>query len=315
MFEDKEGNNTVSTDDVIQRYYYYPFGAETENTPWTQHNNPEIRYQYNGKEKITELGLGWNDYGARNYDALLGRWMGVDALAEKYMVYNPYVYCLGNPVRFIDPDGRKVIVGNIYEEDENCKPKYKTISDAFKAFATSKVGIAFLSNFAEKGQTIEGVTYNKDGKFHKKNINFSIEAVMYCKNINNDSRSGQTLTSLNEKGLNINMQIDCDGFGQRDWYLGTMCHEAFIHAESFGDDYLKDGKLDFSNFSLERRTAYRDEIKSGLGARVLQHDRALNHLEEFYSRCIPAFRNFYKLNNLPQKSEDEIQRAIGTFKM
>jgi hypothetical protein len=53
--------------------------------------------------------LGWNDYGARNYDALLGRWMGVDALAEKYMAYNPYVYCLGNPISLIDPDGRYVL--------------------------------------------------------------------------------------------------------------------------------------------------------------------------------------------------------------
>ena len=73
MFEDNNGDNIVTNDEVIQRYYYYPFGAETKNAPWTQQASPTVRYQYNGKEKIDELGLGWNDYGARNYDALLGR--------------------------------------------------------------------------------------------------------------------------------------------------------------------------------------------------------------------------------------------------
>jgi hypothetical protein len=59
--------------------------------------------------------LGWNDYGARNYDALLGRWLGVDALAEKYMGYNPYVYCLGNPVSLIDPNGQFPITPSFRE--------------------------------------------------------------------------------------------------------------------------------------------------------------------------------------------------------
>ena len=106
MFEDNNGDNIVKSDEVIQRYYYYPFGAETKNAPWTQQSTPSIRYQYNGKEKIDELGLGWNDYGARNYDALLGRWMGVDALSEKMTGYNPYTFCFGNPISFIDLDGR-----------------------------------------------------------------------------------------------------------------------------------------------------------------------------------------------------------------
>jgi RHS repeat-associated protein len=116
MFEDKGDDKMVATDEVIQRYYYYPFGAETENTPWTKLNTPEIRYQYNGKEKINELGLGWNDYGARNYDALLGRWMGVDALAEKYHFESPYTYVHNNPTAYTDPNGKDAIItikGNV----------------------------------------------------------------------------------------------------------------------------------------------------------------------------------------------------------
>jgi len=42
------------------------------------------------------------------YDPAVGRFMGVDPLAEKYNSWSPYTYTLNNPVRYIDPDGREV---------------------------------------------------------------------------------------------------------------------------------------------------------------------------------------------------------------
>lgn len=34
-------------------------------------------------------------------------WYGVDPLYERYPDMSPYVYCAGNPVKFIDPNGRE----------------------------------------------------------------------------------------------------------------------------------------------------------------------------------------------------------------
>jgi hypothetical protein len=54
--------------------------------------------------------LGWYDYGARMYNPNVGRWNGVDPLAEKYQPISPYVYVANNPLKFIDPNGEEIWV-------------------------------------------------------------------------------------------------------------------------------------------------------------------------------------------------------------
>jgi len=91
--------------EVLQRHFYYPFGMDMDGT-WLRVKPYEDRYRYNHKE-LTK-GLGWYAYGARYYDAAIGRFTEVDPLAEKYYGWSPYNYVLGNPIRFKDPDGRSV---------------------------------------------------------------------------------------------------------------------------------------------------------------------------------------------------------------
>jgi len=61
--------------------------------------------------------LNWYDYGARHYDAVLGRFTTVDPLAEKDYLNAPYNYCGNNPVIRIDPTG--MLASPIYDEEGN----------------------------------------------------------------------------------------------------------------------------------------------------------------------------------------------------
>lgn len=80
-----------------------------------------VRFLTTQHERDTETG--YDNRGARLYDAEIGRFLSVDPLAQEFGAWSSYNYVLGNPVMFIDPDGRKAddfvqrVDGSIYWDD------------------------------------------------------------------------------------------------------------------------------------------------------------------------------------------------------
>ena len=95
--------------DFNRQSEYYKFERLSfDGRPISDQSNEEgfQNYKYNGKEMDRMYGLDWLDYGARMDNPAIGLWTQVDPLAEKYYNVSPYVYCAGNPIRYVDPDGR-----------------------------------------------------------------------------------------------------------------------------------------------------------------------------------------------------------------
>lgn len=109
--KDHLGNNRVvinSNGAVIEKSHYYPSGMRF--SPESTSNSAALPYRYNGKELEAMNGLNQYDYGARRRGAGLPIWTAVDPLAEKYYSISPYVYCAGNPVNVVDPDGKQIYI-------------------------------------------------------------------------------------------------------------------------------------------------------------------------------------------------------------
>lgn len=105
-YKDTDNNGNISSYEILEENNYYPFGLKHSGY-YTGNTQANYKYKFSGKELQDELGLNLYDYGARNYDPAIGRWMNIDPLAETSRRFSPYTYTLNNPVFFIDPDGRK----------------------------------------------------------------------------------------------------------------------------------------------------------------------------------------------------------------
>ena len=93
----------------IEKYAYDPWGRRVNPDDWSLVDN---RNQF-----ITDRGFTLHEHYdqmqiinmvARLYDPLAGVFISVDPLADKYPGWGAYVYCMNNPVEYIDPTGEFV---------------------------------------------------------------------------------------------------------------------------------------------------------------------------------------------------------------
>ena len=102
---------------VVETNDYYPFGKRITPPPvaepveaTSQSATSPNRWLFSGKESQSFLyaNISLLDFGARMYNPTIARWTTSDPMSEKYYGISPYVYCLGNPISIIDPNGMDI---------------------------------------------------------------------------------------------------------------------------------------------------------------------------------------------------------------
>lgn len=137
---DESGNVDSWTD-------YYPFGKESRGSSTA--NRP--KEQFTGKERDSEIGLDY--FGARYYNAEIGRWLTVDPKGGKYPDLTPYNYVANNPIKLVDLDGRDIYVSEALAK-----------TDAWKNWVASDEGKAFYAAFDKGGEWADVDVYFESGR-------------------------------------------------------------------------------------------------------------------------------------------------------
>ncbi|GHV58333.1 hypothetical protein FACS1894182_10120 [Bacteroidia bacterium] len=263
-------NNKTKPALTNQRTQYYPSGL-----PWSEGLSPSIQpYKYNGKEFIEMHGYDTYDYGARGMHAAKMRFDTMDPLAEKYPETSPYAYCLNNPVKYIDPDGRTVYFyqdnGNGRFDQVEFSQLDATTQEWLYGWMNSGSGQEFLSNFVDGEQsftwdgntvTIQGNGNNYDAQYTFGNAETQIypDGSVYTVH-------GKTEWSLyNDKPV---MQIHTDIHQSTADQIATFGHEQTVHA---------DKDVEYLNKNFVRGAANNSEMVTGLNSSGATDHAAYNN--------------------------------------
>jgi RHS repeat-associated protein len=106
-YSDSDNNGSVDSSEILEENNYYPGGLKHKgyNNVITGTDHP---YGFGGMEEQDELGLEWLDFGARNYDPALMRWMNIDPLADKYVYNSTYAFAENKVVKYNELEGLEV---------------------------------------------------------------------------------------------------------------------------------------------------------------------------------------------------------------
>ena len=95
---------------IVEENHYYAYGLKiagisSHKLADVNEGNTDNKYLYNDKELDDEGDLNWLDYGFRNYDLQIGRFVQVDPLTDEMPDMSTYHYAYNDPIGNIDEDG------------------------------------------------------------------------------------------------------------------------------------------------------------------------------------------------------------------
>lgn len=144
------GNFTFNTVEYVADYF--PYGKALREFV----NGDRERYISTQHERDAETGFDYR--GARYYDSDVARFLSLDPLKMKFDSWSDYNYVLGNPLRYIDPNGKSPTDEFIINYDKNGKRTSEKISN----LGGDKFNFMHI-----KGGVNDGKTYLKDLKSKK----------------------------------------------------------------------------------------------------------------------------------------------------
>jgi len=191
---------------ILEENNYYPFGLEHTGyddnheivgtdeeqghvtiIPVSENLGDSFTYKFGGKELQDELGLDWHDFGARNYQADLGRFFNIDRYAENFMPISTYQYAANNPISYIDYNGDYITIGI---KDNKGKQIYSVLYEDGKAYHYTQ---------DSKGNITKGNEYDGDSG------GFVEQAVADLNKIGNTKQGARMVNALqnSSEGYNI----------------------------------------------------------------------------------------------------------------
>ncbi len=200
---------------------YYPFGMEM---PKRALSPTAYRFGFNGKENDNEVaGTGsWQNYGMREYDTRIARFISVDPLTKKYPELTPYQFASNRPIDGIDLDGLewslsngkvqyKAVIANSTNKHVNLYSLKNEISKQYKRM----FGVDFEINLR--------VCYSKDYKVAKDEGLIEIQP---------DSHFGNKATSADGTILGRHIGIKESRISEDGKLIGAYSDEGEIYDES-----------------------------------------------------------------------------------
>lgn len=182
--------------------------------------------------------------------------MNIDPLAEKYTYYSPYTYCLDNPIRYIDPDGRDVWEINNAGEVVNRK-KDKT-QDAF-----------FMVSKDEEGNYQRTFTTDAEGNKNYNSISFKYRTV-----------ESQKTTAINSTDSYDTYKVRSDANGTK--IFEFMSEHTTVEWSQAKTGIEKDRGLNFLTTSHDKKTErgmsnlFGSQLFAGYTIRELNHSHPGN---------------------------------------
>ena len=291
---DHLGSTSYITDakaNITQFDAYLPYGELLVDEHTSSEDMP---YKFNGKEFDEETGLYY--YGARYMNPVTSLWYGVDPIREMYVANSCYIYCLNNPIIFIDPNGKKVKIVNDVNQGlsviRGTLPKklrkFVAVTDGYIDKGMMEQGLlAMGDNISDNYLSLYELVSDKD-----KTVEFAVTSDKSAKDKNGNLMSPKDIPlSFNDPVCDVYSDNKPEPRGSVGYTLAPLSHKWTKN------DELQRNQLQNPLFSVNGN--YRVEVNG----RLLKYRELENILiqaaaHELYSHTLFMFRGIDALHNV-----------------